>query len=103
MSADIGQGTDTCFPAGTAISMADGSSKGIEEVRVGDRVVSMSETGQVSSSTVTQLFSPVASSMCRISLAGGESLSVTGSHPMTTEGWKAIDTVAAEREQGACL
>lgn len=50
---DIGE--EECFPAGTQISMADGSKKNIEEVQVGDRVMNQSEGGVRGGSTVTNL------------------------------------------------
>lgn len=95
-----GTGEETCFPAGTGITMSSGERKNIEEVRVGDEVMSMNEAGQLTTSTVERLLTPVSDSMCRIEFVEGESLEVTESHPlMTTEGWKAIDVEAAEREK----
>lgn len=98
---DIGDGDgDTCFPAGTDITMADGSRKNIEEVEVGERVMSQSEGGVRGSSRVERLIRPVSDNMCRIEFEDGEDLEVTKSHPFLTEGgWKAIDEVAARREQ----
>lgn len=47
---------DYCFVAGTEIQMADGSSKAIEDILVGDRVMSRDEdTGKLISRTVTKL------------------------------------------------
>lgn len=98
---DIGDGDgDTCFPAGTQISMADGSKKNIEEVEVGERVMSQSASGVRGSSTVTNLIQPVSDNMCEIKLEGADDLKVTNSHPLATvDGWKAIDTEAAARER----
>lgn len=84
-------GDDTCFPAGTKITMADGSRKNIEEVRVGERVMSQSEAGGRSSSRVERLIRPISDNMCRIDFDNGESLKVTKSHPFLTDGgWQAI-------------
>ncbi len=94
------EGDDTCFPAGTQISMADGSRKKIEEVQVGDVVMSQSAAGARGSSRVEALIRPVSDNMCRIEFENGESLEVTKSHPFLTDGgWRAIDEVAARREQ----
>lgn len=47
---------DYCFVAGTEIQMADGSAKAIEDVLVGDQVMSRDEdTGKLISRTVTKL------------------------------------------------
>jgi intein/homing endonuclease len=80
--------------------MSDGGRKNIEDVRVGEQVLSRRESGEVTSSRVEQVLSPVSDSMCRIGFASGESLEVTESHPLyTREGWKAIDTDVAARER----
>jgi len=55
----IGQG-GCCFPTGTKITMADKSCKNIEDVRIGDRVLSFDhETGGYSSWFVKMLGKPV--------------------------------------------
>lgn len=81
--------------------MEGGGSKNIEEVVIGDTVVSQDEWGRRASSTVTELIQPVSDNMCKIEFEDGDKLEVTKSHPlMTDEGWKAIDVgaVAKERE-----
>ena len=48
-----------CFPAGTRILLADGSSKPIEQVTEGDRVASTDpDTGQPTTATVTRTLEP---------------------------------------------
>ena len=90
----------SCFPAGTGITMSDGSRKNIEDVRVGEQVMSQDETGKRSSSTVQELMRPVSDNMCQVDFDKGESLKVTNSHPLyTDEGWKAISVEAASRER----
>lgn len=98
---DIGEGgEETCFPAGTKIEMADGTRKNIEEVRIGDTVVSQDEWGRRASSTVTQLIQPISDNMCKIEFEDGDKLEVTKSHPLMTDtGWKAIDVGAAAKEK----
>lgn len=81
----------TCFPAGTKVKMASGEERNIEEVAVGDEVVSQSESGNRSVSTVTKLDQPVRDHMCRLSFEDGDSLRLTNEHPLfTQDGWKAI-------------
>ena len=59
----------TCFPAGTKVSMAStGGTKNIEDVKVGDQVVSQDESGNRSVSTVAKLEQPVRPD--RFTLAG---------------------------------
>ena len=82
----------TCFPAGTKVSMAStGGTKNIEDVKVGDQVVSQDESGNRSVSTVAKLDQPVRDHMCQINFDNGEHLQLTNEHPlMTQDGWKSI-------------
>jgi len=82
----------TCFPAGTGVLMSDGSQKNIEDVEVGEKVVSQSESGVKSISMVTELDQPIRNHMCQINYVNGESLKLTDEHPLYTDsGWKSID------------
>jgi len=101
----------TCFPAGTKIEMATGNDnraqrtehggqstdfgearKNIEEVRVGDRVVSQDERGEKSVSVVTKLDQPVRDHMCKVNFTDGSEIKLTSEHPLFSDtGWKAID------------
>lgn len=82
----------TCFPAGTGVDMEGGQSKNIEDVEVGDRVVSQDEQGNKSVSTVTKLDQPVRDHMCQINYTDGKTLRLTDEHPLYTEdGWKSIN------------
>lgn len=96
---DIGDGgDDTCFPAGTEITMADGTRKNIEDVAVGERVMSRGEDVRMTTSTVERLIRPISDNMCRIDFENGESLKVTKSHPILTDhGWRAIDEEAGDK------
>lgn len=96
----IGTEEEECFPAGTKIEMSDGGQKNIEDVKIGDTVVSQDEWGRRASSTVTQLIQPISDNMCRIEFEDGDKLEVTKSHPLMTDtGWKAIDVGAAAKEK----
>lgn len=80
-------GTGSCFIAGTEITMADGSIKVIEEVRIGDEL--MGQDGKLSK--VFAFDRPMLGLRKLYGFNGGKAF-VTAEHPfMTTEGWKAID------------
>lgn len=83
----------SCFPAGTKILMADNSYKNIEDVVIGDYVVSYdSETGEEVSAEVLELVAPLREHMCEISFDGDRSVKMTNEHPVfTKEGWKSIN------------
>jgi hypothetical protein len=82
----------TCFPAGTQVEMADKTQKNIENVQIGDRVISQSEEGVKSEATVTALDQPIRDHMCQVSFTDGQSLRLTDEHPLfTKEGWKSIE------------
>jgi len=79
-----------CFTAGTRIAMADGTSRSIEHVLVGDLV--LGNTGRVN--RVTGVLQPALRHRPLYSL-NGSNFFVTAGHPfMTEEGWKAIDPTA---------
>lgn len=86
----------TCFAGGTRVDMESGEKLKIEDVRVGDRVVSEDEEGRRSVSTVTALDQPIREHMCKLEFVDGQGralpLRMTEEHPiMTKEGWKALD------------
>jgi hypothetical protein len=83
-----------CFVAGTRISMADGTSKPIELVEVGDRV--LGRDGRVN--RVLDLARPFLGNRPLFAL-NGNSPFVTAGHPfLTTAGWKAVDPAAAAKD-----
>lgn len=107
----------TCFPAGTKVTMANENqerqisdsqisgdrsqpaytsygeaTKNIEDVKAGDKILSQSETGERSISTVSKLDQPVREHMCQIDFTDGDTLKLTNEHPlMTNDGWKSIN------------
>jgi hypothetical protein len=83
-----------CFTAGTLVAMADGTSRPIEHVQVGDLV--LGNAGRVN--RVTAVLLPVLGQRSLYALNGGNFF-VTAGHPfMTEEGWKAIDPAATPAE-----
>ncbi len=87
----------SCFPAGTMISMADGTSKPIEDVKVGDEVLSYNTySGNLRAGTVLELEAPVREGLYTIVFTDGSSIQVTNEHPFYTKkasgetGWASI-------------
>lgn len=73
----------SCFVAGTLISMSDGSSKPIEQVKVGDEVVSFNEsTKEKEVKKVLSTNSPVHDDIVTYELENGVALSCTYDHPI---------------------
>ncbi|MFA6307869.1 MAG: hypothetical protein WCS88_01605 [Patescibacteria group bacterium] len=90
----------SCFPAGTKILMADNSSKNIEDVQIGDFVLSYDEKlGVEVVAEVLELAAPVREHMCEITFADDDSLKLTNEHPVyTTDGWKSINPEETYKE-----
>jgi len=86
-----------CFAAGTPVTMSDGSVKAIEDVVVGDLVLSYNEaTGLTEAAEVLELQQPVREGLYIVSFDNGKVLKVTNDHPlMTKNGWAAIEIDAA--------
>ena len=82
-------GNNTCFLAGTKILLADGTSKLIEEIKVGDMVASYDEKKMVKTSAkATAMFD---GESAKEYLLINDSLKVTPNHMFYSQGeWKAI-------------
>jgi len=92
---------ETCFPAGTPITMADGSVKNIEDVEVGDMVLSCDiSSGEQVSVEVLELDSPVRDHLYTLIFESGETLRLTSEHPLYAKGkgWVSIDPEATYGE-----
>jgi len=73
-----------CLPAGTRISMTDGTTKNIEEIRLGDRVLTFDhETGKLSSEEICYVYhgGDKAKSFT-LSFDGGATLGIVGCHDL---------------------
>jgi hypothetical protein len=86
---------ECCFPAGTEISMADGSVKNIEDIELGDKVVSYNlESEEETIGTVEHLIQKTREAVYSINQG---LLSPTDDHPLFVrksdgrEGWAAIN------------
>lgn len=81
----------SCFTAATRIAMADGTSRPIEEVEIGDRVL-----GRDGSNRVLAIHRPTLGHRPLYAFNGGVPF-VTAGHPFLTErGWKAIEPAESE-------
>jgi hypothetical protein len=90
----ISGGAKVCFAAGTKITMADGNTKNIEQIKVGERVESYDFTRHKTvASRVTQVFhhdqKAMGSYYLVIKTKHGHRLDVTTNHPIYVNGaWK---------------
>jgi hypothetical protein len=88
-----------CFTAGTLIALADGTSRPIEHVLVGDLV--LGDRGRVN--RVIDVLRPILGRRPLYAL-NESNYFVTAGHPfMTEEGWKAIDPAATPLEHAGLL
>jgi RHS repeat-associated protein len=79
-----------CFVAGTLILLANGASKPIEDIKVGDTVVSRSDqyddTSPVVASKVTKVFSYEIDGTLLVKFADGSIIETTSEHPFYVHG-----------------
>jgi hypothetical protein len=87
---DGGDDGSTCFPAGTKILLADGKQKNIEDIKIGDKIISYDGQKQTES-TVKELESPIRGHLYTLTFADGSTLRLTREHPLfTSTGWRSI-------------
>jgi superfamily I DNA/RNA helicase len=72
--------TDQCLPAGTRITMADGTQRPIETIVAGDRVRSNFGSGDFRPAAVARVHRARATSLVRIELASGRTIVSTPEH-----------------------
>jgi len=76
----------SCFLPGTLITMGDGSKKVIEDVRVGEQVLSFNEeTQELVVSEVNKIQSPIRADYMIMTFENGIKLNLTRDHPMYTK------------------
>ena len=72
-----------CFVAGTKVTMSDGSTKNIEDVVIGDTVLSFNEkTRETESKSVINLMSPTHNDIVSYEFGNGSTLQCTTDHPL---------------------
>jgi hypothetical protein len=87
-----------CFIAGTHVLMADGSSKTIETLQIGERVLAHNGKKQVHA-TITDCITFPAKQTYKLVFSDGPILFTTDSHPIaTTRGWKSISPASTAQE-----
>lgn len=92
------QSTSSCFPAGTQITLADKTQTPIENVKVGDYILSFNGEKQISAK-VLELESPIRNHLNTIIFADGTRLQLTNEHPLLTDqGWKSIKPEETKKE-----
>ena len=82
-----------CFVPGTQVKMADGKTKNIEDVKVGDIVLSYNEESkEYENCAVTGLITNLnTTNIARINLKDGTKIEMNEYHPIyTQEGWKSL-------------
>jgi hypothetical protein len=92
-----------CFDAGSKVLMADGTLKNIEEVEIGDLVMSLNEdTGEYVAQRVSStIINKKSTDLVYVYLSNGTRIGMRAYHPLlTTEGWKSLrpDSPDAKRE-----
>jgi len=76
-----------CFIAGTEISLMNGDSKNIEDIVVGDEVLTYNESSkQIESNNVLEVFTPVHDDLIKIELENGTEIISTFDHPYYSDG-----------------
>lgn len=97
---DPGGPEGSCFPAGTLIMMADGSEKEIEDLMVGESVLSYDEfNDKIVEGVILELESPVRDHMCELIFDDVGRIELTNEHPIyTEEGWKSIEPLETRAE-----
>lgn len=87
---------ETCLAASTLITMADKSQKRIDQLKVGDKILSYNfETKENEPDVLEQISSPVHSNMVRIELRG-RTINCTPDHPFYSDGWVSVNPYRTE-------
>ena len=85
-----------CVPAGTSVTLADGTRKVIESLRVNDMIVAYDpKKGTVAEARIEQVVAHNSQKyvLHQVKTKGNHDLMVTGNHPVLTKagGWKEVD------------
>lgn len=82
-----------CFIAGTQVTMSDNSTKNIEDIVVGDKVLSLNMiTNELYETIVKQVITnPRTINIAKVTLENGTSVTMNSYHPLlTVDGWKSL-------------
>ena len=96
---------DSCFLPGTLITLEDNSQIPIENVKVGDKVISLDENLNRVVSEVLETESPMRNDYYIITFENGKELKLTDEHPLYIksgkyEGWGSIIPEASIKDSG---
>jgi len=89
----MSQSNSCCFVAGTKVHMDDGTTKNIEDVKIGDNVLSYNETTKEyeKCEVIGLITNPNTTNLARITLVDGTIIEMNEYHPIyTQEGWKSL-------------
>lgn len=94
-----------CFVAGTEVTMADGSKKNIEDVEIGDKVIShkFEGEGQISLGTVEAVNKKTVASVVQYTFDDYTTLQATDDHPLYSishNGWASYDPAETQSQYG---
>ena len=78
-----------CLAKGTQITMADNESKNIEDIKVGDKVLAMTNEKEQCFATVQKLHTATHKLMT-LTLKNGMKITLTANHPLATSSSKAV-------------
>lgn len=70
-----------CFSIGTSITLIDGSSKPIEEMLIGDKVLSINENSEIVENTITNIISLTVSDIILLKINNTIEITTTEDHP----------------------
>lgn len=90
-----------CLAKGTLITMSDRTSKTIESLKVGDKILSYNiETGQYESSTIKELASQTHKNLINIEFSNGMQITCTKDHPFLVNNlnWTSMNPNKTERD-----
>lgn len=79
---NIGFEQSMCLPAGQQVQMADGSNRSIEDIVVGDKVLSWDN--KIVPTTVTNTLKLYSSRILKVTLEDGRAIQLTPEHPLLT-------------------
>jgi hypothetical protein len=96
------QAQHSCFTKGTQISMANGSTKNIEDIIIGDEVFGFDEQTQtIVAQVVQRIDKPIRFHYVTVTFNDGSSLNMTEDHRVYSQnGWSAINPEKAIQNYG---
>ena len=91
-----------CFAAGTKVLLADRTSKNIEDIREGDRVMSFNSLSNTQEpATVQETASVTHCNLVTYTFDNGATITATDDHPLlTTHGWASMNPIKSANYKG---